>query len=208
MVEDQFSGKHEPAYRRPLDADDARRWYAWQISLRSQPFLIKHTHLVQQVISSVPGIQLVPLRWLRLPLCTVGSTSEIPFSTANEIAESVAIKLRQIAPADIELAGFASVDNSLVLEVSQHEILDDIRSRIRASTDSHTYQAATYYHVPISVGKPKRALDALAGSYLATTAVRIRVFGVSHVLFNPKSFATSIWTNLDVLGLRDSAYPG
>lgn len=208
MAEDQFSEQHQHAYQRRPGTDGARRWYAWQISLRSQPFLIQHTQLVQHMINSVSGIHPVSPHWLRLPLCTVGSIDEISYPTANEIAESVAAKLQKIAPADIELAGFASIRGNLVLKVSEHQILDDIQSRIRASADEHTYQAVTDYHVPIAVGKTASALDIIAGSYLATTTVRIRIFEVSHVLFNPDSFATSIWTNLDVLGLRGSTYPG
>jgi hypothetical protein len=208
MAEDQFSDKYRHTYQRPPGPDDARRWYAWQIPLRSQPFLIQHTQMVQQVISSVSGIHLVSPHWLRLPLCTVGSTDEISYSTANEIAESVAAKLQQIASMDIEIAGFTSINGSLVLKLSESEVLDHVQSQIRASADEHTYQAVTDYHVPIAVDKTESALDVLAGSYLATTTVRIRIFGVSHVLFNPKSFVTSIWTNLNVLGLRDRHTPG
>lgn len=201
MTEDQFSTQHQQAYQRP---DNARRWYAWQISLRNQPSLIRHILLVQPMISSVPGLHPVPPHWLRLPLGTVGSTDDIPFSTATEIAESVDPQLQQIAPADITLGGFAVIGNELVLKVHDHEVLDEIQDRIKKDT----YQAVTDYHVPIAVGETAGALDAIAGSDLATATVRIHISGISHVLFNPESFTTGIWTNLNVLGLRDSTYPG
>ena len=56
----------------------------------------------------------------------MGSVDEVSFADARMVADSVAARLQEIEPADIEFCGLRSVDGALVLMLRKHRMLDDI----------------------------------------------------------------------------------
>lgn len=218
MVPRGSSQDRAPTYQRRTGRDQGRRWYVWQISFRGRPEMMKRVAHMQQRLEAIPDVQIVPPRWLRLHLCTVGDLEHTTYTHAHALAEVVANRVQQIQPQEIQLGKISWVDDRLVLPVRANVILGVIQEAISASAteiadlDTGGLQSATTYEVVVGLASTadaqERALDALTSANLADQEVRSPVVGVSHVLLNRDSFVTDVWTPLDRFSLHDARYQG
>lgn len=185
-----------------------RRRYTWQTSLRNQVELMRYLGLAERHWKALPGLRLVPWTWLRLHLATVGPADEITYAEANAVAERVADRIETVEPFDIELPSPTAEDNSVGFAIPEHPQLNAIKDIIRAATDKPTMDVPVDNRVTIAhAEQPERAIEALSDADLPQP-LTLRILGISHVLLNPATFDTAIWTNLDRCHLAGTTYPG
>jgi hypothetical protein len=218
MTSGGFSGEYPWSALRRSSVDGDRRWYVWQISLRSQPYLMELVNRIHDQMPSVAELYPVPLQWLRLHLCSVGNTDSVSFLSADKLVDSVRLKVNRIEPSDIKLSNLSMNDGVLTLTAQKPEVLYKIEAAIRASVKEtedilfDDYQSPDRFGVDIAFAGSGQAKERLTGflteSDFSSATVGIRILGISHVLINPISFKTDTWTKLDVVGLHKSTYPG
>lgn len=110
-----------------------RRMYTWHITFDDQPALHELVRAYQAALTSLSGLDLIPLRWLHLTTQGIAFTDEI---SSQEIADIVeAARKRLSTQHSVALtAGPAFVDpEAIMLELTSANALYPIRSSIRAA---------------------------------------------------------------------------
>lgn len=108
-----------------------KRMYTWHVTFDNQPQLHELVSAYQSALSPLPGLDLIPMRWLHLTMQGIGFTDEIERQEAVDIADSARERLAKQRPVLITV-GPAVVDpEAIMFEVAPADALSPVRSAIR-----------------------------------------------------------------------------
>jgi hypothetical protein len=106
--------------------------YTWHVTFDNQPGLHELVNAYQAVLTPLPGLDVIPLRWLHLTIQGIAFTDEIDQPEIADIAEAARKRLDNQPPV-ILAASPAIVDpEAIMLEVEPADSLNLVRASIRA----------------------------------------------------------------------------
>ncbi len=111
-----------------------RSMYTWHITFDNQsPQLHELVSAYQLALSLLPGLDLIPEKWLHLTMQGIGFTDEISQREIADIADTVRKRLSNQHPVSL-MVGPASVDpEAIMFEVTPANALAPVRAAIRAA---------------------------------------------------------------------------
>ena len=110
-----------------------RSMYTWHVTFDDQPQLHELVSAYQSALSSLPGLDLIPERWLHLTMQGIGFTDEVSEREIADIADAARKRLANQRPVPLTV-GRASVDpEAIMFDVTPTDALSPIRSAIRAA---------------------------------------------------------------------------
>ena len=110
-----------------------RKMYTWHITFDSQRPLHELVKAYQEALTSLSGLDLIPIPWLHLTTQGVAFTDEISWQEVAAIVEAARTRLATQQPVSLT-AGPAFVDpEAIQLELSSVSALYPVRNSIRAA---------------------------------------------------------------------------
>jgi 2'-5' RNA ligase len=110
-----------------------RSMYTWHVTFDDQSQLHELVSAYQSALSSLPGLDLIPERWLHLTMQGIGFTDEVSEREIADIADAARKHLANQRPVSLTV-GPASVDpEAIMFEVMPTDALSPVRSAIRAA---------------------------------------------------------------------------
>jgi 2'-5' RNA ligase len=110
-----------------------RSMYTWHVTFDDQPQLHELVSAYQTALSPLPGLDLIPARWLHLTMQGIGFTDEVSEREIADIADAARKRLVNQRPVSLVI-GPASVDpEAIMFEVTPTDALSPVRSAIRAA---------------------------------------------------------------------------
>jgi 2'-5' RNA ligase len=109
-----------------------RSFYTWHLTFDHAPDVQRLAADYEQALS-IPGLDVIPPRWLHLTMQGIGFTDEVPVSDADAITKAARERLATLAPFHVTL-GPPVIDPQVVrLRVSPAEAIAEVRLAIRAA---------------------------------------------------------------------------
>jgi 2'-5' RNA ligase len=110
-----------------------RSMYTWHVTFDDQPQLHELVSAYQSALTLLPGLDLIPGRWLHLTMQGIGFTDEVSEREIADIADAARKRLANQRPVSLTV-GPASVDpEAIMFEVTPIDALSPVRSAIRAA---------------------------------------------------------------------------
>ncbi|MFJ2810301.1 2'-5' RNA ligase family protein [Kitasatospora sp. NPDC087271] len=158
------------------------RWYTWHLVFDGADDLHGLAADYRHALADVPGLDLVPDRWLHLTMQGLGSTDEVSAADARAIVDAATSRLAKIPAFDLALGPAIVAPEALLLTVDPAEPVRAVRSAIRAAIADvwpEVPEQADGFRPHVSVaysnadGPAQPAADALAGvtTYPATARI-------------------------------------
>lgn len=108
-----------------------RSFYAWHLTFDQAPDLHRLAEEFADVLS-VPGLDVVPVKWLHLTMQGVGFTDEVSTADADAIAEAARRRLTEVEPFEIVISPGVIEPEVVRTDVVPAESVAQVRSAIRA----------------------------------------------------------------------------
>jgi len=110
-----------------------RSMYTWHVTFEDQTELHELVKSYQKALAPLPGLDLIPIRWLHLTMQGIGFTDEVAPQDAADIAEGARERLATCQPVSLSI-GSAQVDpEAILLHVSPSGALNPVRDGVRAA---------------------------------------------------------------------------
>jgi 2'-5' RNA ligase len=110
-----------------------RSMYTWHVIFDDQPQLHELVGSYQTALAPLPGLDLIPVRWLHLTMQGIAFTDEVNLQDIADIAEAARKRLATQQPVPLSV-GPAFVDpEAILLQVSPAGALDPVRAGVRAA---------------------------------------------------------------------------
>jgi 2'-5' RNA ligase len=110
-----------------------RSMYTWHVTFDDQLRLHELVSSYQAALASLPGLDLIPARWLHLTMQGIAFTDEVSPQEIADIAEAARKRLATQQPVPLSV-GPALVDpEAILLRVSPAGALDPVRAGVRAA---------------------------------------------------------------------------
>ena len=110
-----------------------RSMYTWHVTFDDQPPLHELVSAWQSALSPLPGLDLIPRRWLHLTMQGIGFTDEVSEREIDDIADAARKRIANQRPVSLTV-GPASVDpEAIMFEVTPTDALSPVRFAIRAA---------------------------------------------------------------------------
>jgi 2'-5' RNA ligase len=110
-----------------------RSMYTWHMTFDGQDALHELTERYQSALTPLPGLDIIPLKWLHLTMQGVGFTDEVQSQDLTEIVSKARKRLATRRPVTFE-AGTLIVDPEAVMfPVAPADELRRVRADIRAA---------------------------------------------------------------------------
>lgn len=107
--------------------------YAWHITFDDQPQVHRLATAYQDRLAGVPGLDLIPMRWLHLTIQGLGFTDEVPAAEADAVVHAARERLAGVLPVTVTV-GPAIVDPEAVqLTITPIGALTPVRGALRAA---------------------------------------------------------------------------
>jgi 2'-5' RNA ligase len=107
--------------------------YTWHVTFDDQPQLHELVSAYQSALSPLPGLDLIPGRWLHLTMQGIGFADEVSEREIADIADAARKRLANQRPVSLTV-GPAIVDpEAIMLDVTPTDALSPVRSAIRAA---------------------------------------------------------------------------
>ena len=110
-----------------------RRMYTWHITFADQPSIQDLAARYQAKLSGLPGLDLIPARWLHLTTQGVGFTDEVSDTDVDAIADRARQRLAKVDPVQATLGPATVTPEAILLDVVPLPELRRIRHELRAS---------------------------------------------------------------------------
>ena len=110
-----------------------RRMYTWHITFDDQPSILDLAARYQARLSGLPGLDLIPARWLHLTTQGVGFTDEVSDTEVDAIVDRARQRLAKVNPVQATLGPATVTPEAILLDVAPLPELRRIRDELRAS---------------------------------------------------------------------------
>lgn len=111
-----------------------RRQYVWHMLFDDHPAVRQMVRDCQARIAGLPGLDLVPERWLHMTTQIVGYTDEISGAEAKEIAATASAELAGLAPVPVTFGRTLFHPEAVVLAAEPVPLLVPIREAVQAAS--------------------------------------------------------------------------
>ena len=109
-----------------------RRFYTWHLTFNDAPDVTRLVHDYDAHLN-LPGLDLIPERWLHLTMQGIGFTHDVPTADVDQIVAAARARLARLEPFQIAL-GPADVDPEVVrLKVTPAEPVARLRAQLRGA---------------------------------------------------------------------------
>jgi hypothetical protein len=108
------------------------RFYAWHITQDNQPDVRDLVHQYRDAVSTIDTLDPIPARWLHMTLQGVGHVEDIDTATLGCVADSVAQRLRTLAPITTTYQRVHITREALIMPPDNPEAFNEVRRAIRA----------------------------------------------------------------------------
>jgi 2'-5' RNA ligase len=165
------------AGRRP-----GREQYHWHMLFGDQPAVHELAEMAHQRLAGLPGLEMVPRRWLHLTTLVVGFADEVPASTVDAMTAETRRRLASLAPIPVTLGRVLYHPEAVTLAVEPLGALDPALDAVRAAAraagcDGHTDTDPWIPHISVAYshasGPAAPVIEAL-GRWLPKTEIAIR----------------------------------
>jgi 2'-5' RNA ligase len=110
-----------------------RRMYTWHITFGRQPAVRDLAARYQATLAGLPGLDLVPTRWLHLTTQGVGFTDEVGDDDLAAVISAARDRLAAICPVRVTLGPAQVTPEAILLDVSPAGEIMAIRTGLRAA---------------------------------------------------------------------------
>lgn len=110
-----------------------RRMYTWHVTFDDQPQLHELVRNYQAALALLPGLDLIPMRWLHLTMQGIAFTDEVSLQDVADIAEATRKRLATQQPVALSVGPAAVDPEAIMLDVSPAGALDPVRTSIRTA---------------------------------------------------------------------------
>ena len=108
-----------------------RRMYTFHITFAHHPEVAELAARAQSRLDGLPGLDLIPARWLHLTTQGIGFTDEVPAEALAAIEAAARTRLAALQPATITLGPARSASEGITFWATPEHALDDIRAATR-----------------------------------------------------------------------------
>lgn len=108
--------------------------YTWHFTFGTQPAVQALAAGYQDRLRGLPGLDIVPERWLHLTTQGVGFQDEVSDQDATAIVQAAADQLRALPPQQVTLGPAKVTPEAILLDVTPVTGLTAIRTGLRAAT--------------------------------------------------------------------------
>jgi 2'-5' RNA ligase len=122
-------------WQRPGRRPD-REVYHWHMLFHDQPAVRELAAQAQDRLLGLPGLDLVPLRWLHLTTYIVGFVDEVPNTKIHAMVGEARRRLAGIPPISVDLGRVFYHPEAVTLVVEPVEVLDPVLDAVRAASES------------------------------------------------------------------------
>jgi 2'-5' RNA ligase len=110
-----------------------RRMYTWHFTFADQPAVQDLSAGYQASLAGLPGLDLVPARWLHLTTQGIGFTDEVTDADLAAIIAASRRRLVDVSPARVTVGPARLTPEALLLDVTPSGALTAIRAGLRAA---------------------------------------------------------------------------
>jgi 2'-5' RNA ligase len=118
-----------------------RRMYAWHVTFTGLPAVRRLAAQAQNRLAGLPGLDLVPARWLHLTVQGVGFTDEVPGADLAAIVTAARRHLADTPPPRVRIGPAHVAAEGILLDVAPATGLTQVRDGLRAAI-AETWSAA------------------------------------------------------------------
>jgi 2'-5' RNA ligase len=180
-----------------------RRMYTWHVTFEDQPAVHDLAARYQAKLSGLPGLDLIPARWLHLTTQGVGFTDEVAEQDVAAIIDTASERVAGLAPIAATLGPTVVTPEAILLDVAPVPELRVMRNKLRAAIadvlgPERLMEAADWTpHVSVayssSTGPAAEYLAALADSSdtenVMIDHVQLIVLGRDHRMYEWTTYA-------------------
>lgn len=110
-----------------------RRMYTWHFTFDDQPGARDLAARYQARLAHLPGLDIVPARWLHLTTQDIGFTDEVSDGDVTKIVDVARNRLSQVGPVHVTLGPAYVTPEAILLDVHPVAELAGIRRELRAA---------------------------------------------------------------------------
>jgi 2'-5' RNA ligase superfamily protein len=110
-----------------------RRMYTWHFTFDGQPAVHELAASYQERLADLPGLDLIPARWLHLTTQGVGFTDEVSDEEVTALLDASTGRLEGFASQRVTLGPARVTPEAILLDVTPAEGLAAIRRELRAA---------------------------------------------------------------------------
>jgi 2'-5' RNA ligase len=156
--------------------------YYWHLLFHDQPAVHSLAALAQRKLDGLPGLDLVPMRWLHLTTLAVGLTDEVPRPTVSTMLDTARHLLADIDPIEVTLGRVLYFPEAVTLAVEPSGALQPVLTAVsiaarEAGLPGRTDTRPWLPHITMAysngTGPTAPIIDAL-GLHLPQTKITIR----------------------------------
>jgi 2'-5' RNA ligase superfamily protein len=107
--------------------------YTWHFTFDAHPAVRDLAARYQARLAGLPGLDVVPVRWLHLTTQGVGFTDEVSDSDVEAIIGTARQRLAGLSPAEVTLGPARVTDEAILLDVTHAGGLRAVREGLRAA---------------------------------------------------------------------------
>ena len=108
-----------------------RRMYTFHITFARYPEVAELAARAQSRLDGLPGLDLIPARWLHLTTQGIGFTDEVPGEDLAAIEATARRRLAAVQPATVTLGPARSASEGITFWVAPERALDEVRAAAR-----------------------------------------------------------------------------
>ena len=149
-----------------------RRMYTWHFTFDDQPSVHDLAARYQAKLAGLPGLDLIPAKWLHLTTQGVGFTDEVSDRDVAAIIDATSERLAALPPITATLGPATVTPEAILLDVAPLDELRRVRAELRAAifgvwgADRLMEEADWTPHVSVAYSNS----DAPAADYVAAVA--------------------------------------
>jgi 2'-5' RNA ligase len=121
-------------WQRPGRRPD-RELYHWHMLFNDQPAVRELAAKAQDRLMGLPGLDMVPIRWLHLTTYIVGFVDEVPDSKVEAMVGEARRLLARILPIPVSLGRVFYHPEAVILPVEPVGVLNPVLHAVRAASD-------------------------------------------------------------------------
>ncbi len=110
-----------------------RRMYTWHVTFADLPAVGRLAVRAQARLHGLPGLDLVPVRWLHLTMQGVGFTDEVPDADAAAIVDAARRRLAGAEPPRVKIGPARAASEGIAFDVQPLDGLTRVRDGLRAA---------------------------------------------------------------------------
>lgn len=182
-----------------------RRMYTWHITFDGHPAVRGLAERTRQRLAGLPGLDLIPDKWLHLTTQGVGFTDEVTDADIEAITQAAQAQLKDLPPLDVMIGPARVASEGVAFGAAPHAGLTEIRQRLRQAiatvwSPGHVPEASGWApHVSVAYSNTTgpadpyiNALGPAAETAQATVdAVQLIVLGRDHHMYTWTTRATA-----------------